>query len=141
MIFRSITLVSCGVIGGWLGYMASDRQTPVKYYSAEVVNEPKPGETLRLAHIVWRDRSCKSTIHRLIFDSSNRRHVIPDLEFPAGILPVGHDAFIAPIPIPLETSPGHAIYRVHREYRCNPTHWLFPIEDGPRDIQFTVATK
>jgi hypothetical protein len=133
------TLACCGVVGGWLGWMASDRAVPVKYYSTEVVNSPTPGETLRVKHVIWRDRSCDTVIYRLIFDKNHRRYIVSDLEFATGILPLGNDTFVAPIPVSQEAAPGAAIYRAVRRYRCNWVHWIFPIVDGPFDYSFTIA--
>jgi hypothetical protein len=141
MIWRAATLVSCGVIGGWLGWMASDRNLPVKYYSTEIVNSPSPGDTLRVKHVIWRDRSCDTVIYRLIFDHNDRRYIVPDLEFATGVLPLGHDTFVAPVPVSPEAAPGPAIYRAVRRYRCNWVHWIFPIMDGPFNYPFTISPR
>jgi hypothetical protein len=138
MIWRSVTLISCGIVGGWLGSMASDRHPPVKFYSNEIVNSPHPGEPLRVRSVVWRDRACHTTVHRLIFDKDDR-FVIPDVVFAAGTLPLGDDSFIVPIPISPVADPGPAIYRTVHAYRCNPLHWIWPITVGPIDHQFTIA--
>lgn len=139
--FRAVTLIAFGMVGGWLGWMANDRQIPVRYYSTEVMNAPKAGLALRVKHTVWRDRSCYTSVYRLIFDDEGHRYVVSDLDFPAGILPLGNDTFVAPIPISPEASDGPGVYRVMRKYRCNWLHWIWPIEDGPHDIQFTIAPK
>jgi hypothetical protein len=141
MIFRVVTLISFGMIGGWLGWMANDRQIPVRYYSTEVINTPKPGQALRVKSVVWRDKSCYTSVYRLIFDDEGHRHVVNDLEFPAGVLPLGNDTFVAPVPISAEASDGPGIYRVVRKYRCNLLQWIWPIEDGPHDVQFTIAPR
>lgn len=141
MIFRAITLISCGIIGGWLGFMASDRQVPVKYYTSDVLNTPKQGEPLRVKYTVWRDRSCATTVYRSIFDHGQRRFVVADLDFSPGVLPLGYDTFIVPVPISPEATAGEAVYRVVRIYRCNLLHFIWPIEDGPHDMRFTVATQ
>jgi hypothetical protein len=141
MIWRGITLISCGIVGGWLGFMASDREPPVKHRANEIINSPKPGEVLRIRHLVWRDRSCKTTVNRLVFDKDNDRFIVPDLEFSEGVLPLGADTFVAPIPISSEADPGPATYRVVRWYRCNLTHWIWPIKDGPYDHPFTIAPR
>jgi hypothetical protein len=96
MIWRSITLVSCGIVGGWLGWMASERHVPVKFQSTEVLNSPHSGDVLRIKHTVWRDKNCRTTVHRLIFDKNGDRYIVPDLEFAAGVLPLGSDAFVVP---------------------------------------------
>lgn len=141
MIFRAITLISCGIIGGWLGWMANERHVPVKYQSSEVVNSPKPGEALRVRHVVWRDKSCQTTVYRLIFDRDSDRFIIPDLEFAANVLPLGADTFIVPMPISPAADPGPATYRVLRRYRCNLLHWIWPIMDGPFDYPFVIAPR
>lgn len=140
MIWRAVTLISCGIVGGWLGFMASERHVPVKYQSTEIVNSPNPGEVLRVKHVVWRDKSCATTIYRLVFDKGGHRFIVPDLEFPAGVLPLGPDTFVAPIPVSLEAEPGPAVYRAVRAYRCNLLHWIWPITDGPFDYQFVIGT-
>lgn len=141
MIWRGITLVSCGVVGGWLGWMASDRTVPVKYYSTEIINSPASGESLRVKHVIWRDKSCDTVIYRLVFDKDGRRYIVPELEFATGVLPLGNDTFVAPVPISPEAAPGLATYRALRRYRCNWLHWVFPIMDGPFDYPFLIAPK
>lgn len=141
MIWRAVTMVSCGIVGSWLGLMASDRKTPVIYHSTEVVNSPMPGAAVRVKSSVYRDRSCHATIYRLIFDQEGHRFIVPDLDFPSGVLPTGNDTFVAPVPVSPEAAPGPAVYRVVRKYRCNLLHWIFPIEEGPFDVPFTIAPR
>lgn len=141
MIWRSITLISCGIVGGWLGWMASERHPPVKWQGTEVLNSPKPGELLRVKHTIWRDKNCRTTVHRLVFDKDGDRFIIPDLDFASGVLPLGADTFVVPISVSPEADPGPAIYRAVHVYRCNLTHWIWPIEPPPTDIQFTIAPK
>jgi len=144
MIYRTTIMISCmcgGIIGGWLGWMASDRDPPVKYYSNEVVNSPRPGETLRIKHVVRRDKACHTTVYRLVFDRDGDRFIVPDLEFAGGVLPLGADTFVAPVPISPEADSGPATYRALRRYRCNLLHWIWPIVDGPFDYQFTIAPR
>jgi hypothetical protein len=141
MIWRSVTLISCGIVGGWLGWLASERDVPVKYQASEVLNSPRPGETLRIRHQVWRDKSCATTVYRLVFDKDNDRFIVPDLEFSRGVLPLGADTFVVPVPISPQADPGPAVYRVMREYRCNFLHNIWPIKDGPHDHTFTIAAK
>jgi hypothetical protein len=144
MIQRSVTFITCivgGMIGGWLGWMASERTSPVRYYSTEVLNRPKPTTALRVKHNVWRDKACRTTVYRLIFDKEKHRFVVPDIEFPAGVLPVGDDTFVTMVPISQEAEAGPAVYRVVRLYRCNILHWIWPIEDGPHDIAFTIEPR
>ena len=141
MIWRSITLISCGIVGGWLGWLASDRDVPVKYQSSEAITVPRPGEVLRMKHVVWRDKSCQTTVYRLVFDKDGNRFIVPDLEFPAGVLPLGPDSFVAPVPISPEADSGPAVYRAVRKYRCNLLHWIWPITEGPFDYKFTIAEK
>lgn len=141
MIWRSVTLVSCGIVGGWLGWLASERDVPVKYEATEMTNSPKPGETLRARHVVWRDKSCKTTVYRLVFDKDGDRFIVPDLEFPAGVLPLGRDTFVAPVPISPQADPGPATYRAVREYRCNILHYIWPIKDGPFDYGFRISER
>lgn len=141
MIWRSVTLISCGIVGGWLGWMASERAIPVKYQSSEIVTQPAPGEILRVKHVVWRDKSCLTTVYRLIFDKENHRFIVPDLEFGDGVLPLGADTFVVPVPISPEAEPGPATYRAMRKYRCNLLHWIWPITDGPHDYPFVIAPR
>ena len=141
MIWRGATLLSCGIVGGWLGVMASDRTAPVRYHSNEVMNSPAPGMTLRVKSTIYRERSCYTTVYRLIFDLEGHRLIVPDLEFPAGVLPIGNDTFVAPVPISPEAAPGPATYRVVRKYRCNLLHRIFPIEEGPFDLAFTIGPR
>lgn len=121
--------------------MASERNLPVKFSTTEVLNSPKPGEVLRVKHTVWRDKSCATIVSRLIFDKDNDRFIAPDLVFAEGVLPLGSDSFIAPVPISIEADPGPATYRVVRKYRCNLLHWIWPITDGPHDLLFTIDPK
>lgn len=140
MIWRAVTLISCGIVGGWLGFMASDREVPTRYYKNEALNSPRPGEVLRIRHTLWRDRSCATTVYQLVFDDGDRRYTVPEMEFAAGVLPVGKDVVVVPIPISLEASPGPARYRIVRRYKCNILHSIWPIEDGPHDVSFIIAS-
>jgi hypothetical protein len=141
VIFRAVTLISCGIVGGWLGWMANERDVPVRYQSNEVINSPRPGEPLRVRHAVTRNKSCQTTVYRLIFDKEGDRFIVPDLEFAAGVLPLGADTFVVPVPISPEADPGPATYRALRKYRCNLLHWVWPITDGPFDYAFTIAPR
>lgn len=141
MIWRSVTLISCGIVGGWLGYLASERDVPVKYQGTEILNSPQPGEVLRIRHAVWRDKSCATAVYRLIFDKDQHRFIVPDLDFPVGVLPLGADTFVVPVPVSSQAEPGPATYRAVRYYRCNWVHWVFPIREGPIDYAFTIAQR
>lgn len=136
---RVVTYVAFGALGGWLGFMAQDRFNPVRYYTTEVLNSPHIGDSLHVKHNVWRAHSCYTTVYRVVFDRSGNRLLVPDLTFPAGVLPLGDDTFITSIPILPEAVSGDAIYRVVRKYRCNVLHWIWPVEDGPHDIPFKIA--
>jgi hypothetical protein len=141
MMWRGITLLSCGFVGGWLGWMASERHPPVKFQTSEILTKPKPGEFLRIKSTVWRDKSCDTTVHRIIFDRDGDRFIIPDLNFAEGVLPLGSDTFVVPIPVSSEADPGPAIYRAVHIYRCNLLHWVWPITVGPTDMQFTISPR
>lgn len=141
MIFRVVTLVMCGIIGGLLGMAAADRRVPTKIFSVTALNEPSPGGVLRVENIAWRDKSCLTIIKRLIFDKDHR-FVVSDLIFQDGQLPLGQDDFIAPVPISPEAEPGDATYRVYREYYCNLLHYFrWPITDGPHDLNFKIGPR
>jgi hypothetical protein len=136
---RSLALGAIAIASGWLGILISDHDVPISYQSMRPVEpEVRPGGLLRITHDAVRFRSCATKINRLIFDSENKRFVVPDLDFPYATLPVGPDTFLVAIRISPEASEGEATYRVLRTYICNFTHRLWPIRDGPYDMKFTI---
>lgn len=140
MMWRITTLVAAGMLGGYIGFMASDRDVPIQYKSMAPTKEfVFKGTDLVIKHEALRRRSCATVVNRLIFDNHQERHVIPDLIFPEGLLPVGQDTFTVSITIPEKAAPGEATYRVVRHYKCNLLHNFWPITDGPYEFKFIIV--
>lgn len=134
----SISVLAFGILGGWLGKLAADREVPVVVQSYEVLNtEVLPGEDLRIRYKLLRRRSCDVVVDRFIKDSEDNRHELLDSRIHAG-LPLGEEAPVLRIQVPLEASRGPAIYRTVTTFRCNFTQWLSPIQGGTLDIGFTI---
>ena len=139
-LFSWITVLALGLLGGWLGTQAADRDLPVVIYTAEASSPiVSPGSELRIEYTLLRKRSCEVSSDRFIIDSRKTRHELPDLNIKAG-LEIGQDHYFVPIDVKPEVAPGPAVYRTITSYVCNPLQRMFPIAAGQRDIGFIVRT-
>ena len=141
MIWRSVTLVSMGLLGAWIGWSVSDRSIPYLYWDFKTLNEPAPGGTLLIEYKVRRDKMCSTIAYRQIIDGGGFLLAIPpSANFPHGVEPVGEERLATSVEIPQSAQPGHSTYRVTRAYQCNWVQTLFawPILDGPHDFPFTI---
>ncbi len=139
MIWRLVTLLSAGLLGGWLGYMVGDREIPVAVAEAAPVQSVvRPGDTARIRFRFWRTRSCWTRANATWIDRNGHRYPIPTLEFPQGELPLGDDTAIVDVPVPIDVPPGPLRYMTVNTYRCNPLAVLWPVTAAPRQVDFWV---
>lgn len=142
MIWRAGTLILSASISGWLAYKVVDREIPVIVLEkSSEKQEYLKGEVFRAEYRFFRHRSCFLRVYRLLWDASGERFVVPDLTFEADILPLGNDEARVPTMLPRTMAAGKATYRTVNCYRCNFTHYLWPVCDAPRDIEFEVLNK
>jgi pimeloyl-ACP methyl ester carboxylesterase len=137
---RALSIVVMGSLGGWVGFNLADREPPIAYRS--MTARPAvvyPGDVIRIEHKAIRFRSCQTRVIRYLFDSAGGRYVVPDLGFPARTLPIGDDEFTVTLLVDPKMAEGPAYYQATRQYRCNWTHYFWPIETGPFRAPFTVA--
>lgn len=139
MIWRVSTFLTVSVLGGWLGYSATDRALPTVILEMHAEREVvAPGDQQRFRYKAYRLRTCYVHVDRFIFDAEGVRHVLMPLDFAPGILPVGEDSYSVPANVPLTAAEGPAMYRTVQTYECNFMHRIWPMVDGPRDIRFTI---
>ena len=132
------SITSMAFLGGWLGFLAGDRDLPtVTYVAMALTPEVAPGADFRVKYVMRRIRSCEVHVDRFIFDGENIRHVLPSLELNAG-LRLGEDQYTVPVRVPESAKPGRARYSVTSSYICNPLQRLWPIVGQQRDIWFDI---
>jgi hypothetical protein len=136
-----VAFFAIGLLGGLLGYWASDRDMPVTVAGMEAATpEVAPGNIFRARYQFIRHRSCDTHVERLLFDGHGQRFVLSDLDFAAGTLPLGKDSVFVPAMVPPQALPSAeaATYRTLNCYACNPVHLVWPVCDFPRDIRFRI---
>lgn len=141
MMWRIVTIASFGVIGATLGMWSADREPPVHILRANVLNQTvKPGEDLRIQYTVQRVRSCHTHIDRILYDSTNMRRDLDDVDFSASPISNGESTYIMGVAIPRNFAQGPARYRTIATYSCNPLQRNFyPIVVTNDDIEFTIS--
>lgn len=141
MIWRIVTFATAGLISATLGYWANDREPPTRIISAEAVEHTvQPGGELHVRYKVERLRSCRMHIDRILYDASQIRRDLEDVDYAAAPGPVGEQMYIVSITIPRNTARGEARYKVITTYFCNPLHNYFsPIVSVNETIVFNVA--
>jgi hypothetical protein len=123
---------------GVLGHWVSERELPTHVLEARNFNGPvRVGETLHVTMSVLREEACAFNVDRIITDSSGTVFTLPDLNYNAPLGPMGHVKVDSLVPMPTNVAPGHAIYRMMFAYRCNPTHWIWPVTSVV-DIPFEI---
>lgn len=138
MIWRVITFFTVAAAGGYLGNMLRDREPPTEVFETRAVPDVvRPGGRVEIEFHARRHRSCKLHVVRYVYDSRGIRHVLSDLDFPKGSLPVGEETYRVLIDVPKEAAPGPAKYQSVNTYACNPLQLLWPITD-PREAKFTI---
>jgi hypothetical protein len=126
--------------GGALGYSVIDRELPVIVLEKGAVSEIAPRGTIwRAKYRFFRKRECYTHIDRFIFDADGVRHVLSDLEFVAGALPLGEDKATVSALIPATAAIGPATYVTINCYECNFTHRIWPLCAPARDIKFNIT--
>jgi hypothetical protein len=140
VITKVFTIGSAAAIGAYIALTIADREPPViaTEMSAEMPMV-KRGETLYVRYKFFRTRSCHTSVARFIFTGDNVRFVVSPLEFPPGVLPLGHDSARVPAPVPETAKPGPATHRALNCYRCNWSHRIWPICAPPRDVHFRIT--
>ena len=123
-----------------MGVMVSDRGSPVTVLSSQVMTPlVAQGGILKVNYRVYRLRSCRALLERVIFDGEGNRIILPDVDFESAG-PVGADEYTAPTIVPLAAATGPARYRVTITYQCNVIHRLaWPIVDVRPDLNFTIT--
>lgn len=138
MIWRAITLFSVAAIGGYLGFLVTDREPPTEIFQARAVPDVvHPGSRVEIEFHARRHRSCKLHVVRYVYDARGIRHVLSDLDFPAGSLPVGEETYRVLIDVPKDAALGPAKYQSVNTYACNWLQLMWPISD-PREAKFTI---
>lgn len=122
------------------GVMVADRAVPTTVLSSTVLTpEVAQGGLLRIDYQVYRLRTCRVLIERVIFDGEGNRVILPDVDFESAG-PVGVDHYVSPTVVPLAAAVGKAKYRVTLSYYCNVIHRLFwPIVDVRPDLEFYIT--
>jgi hypothetical protein len=137
-VWLGLSVAAMAFLGGWLGFLAGDRDIPTTTYSAQTLTpEVAPGGVFRVSYTMRRHRSCETHVDRFIYDSENTRHVLPPLDFNPG-LRLGQDEYTVPVKVPEEAKRGPARYSVVSTYICNPLQKLWPIIGEQREIRFEI---
>jgi hypothetical protein len=89
--------------------------------------------------VVDRRKLCALQVERIIIDFAKIRYVLEDVIFSAPPGDLGRDEYVTPVPVPVQTELGPAELKVHKLYRCNPFHWLWPIVSDGMDFHFDVV--
>lgn len=138
MIWRGITLISLGVLGGWAGWQVSDRSPPVVIYSSKAEGPAAPGGTLRIAYVLQRHRQCETVVDRAIIDSRQTRFVLDPLNFATGAGPIGQEQYTSTVHVPAQAALGPAVYRTTSRFSCNALNSIWPIYTPSREVAFVV---
>lgn len=133
--FRMLTLVGVATLSGTLGYWASDREFPTSVYSSRfVVSTVWPGGPLDFQANVVRTKLCNTTINRVLVDATGKTFRLGAMMHPKGTGPLGRGAYSVAIRIPADMGLGPAKLFISATYRCNPVHYIWPLE-GPTQIK------
>lgn len=140
-IFRAIALMAISLIGGIIGYWSTDTVPPVVVGSAEPTTPVvAPGGTLKIRFQIERQKSCSSTIERILLDGDRVRFVFDEISFHAAAGPLGHDSYAMLVKIPQDAAPGQAQFRMINTFYCNPIHRIFwPITATAPLVDFIIA--
>jgi len=130
-------IVSWMILAGTLaiaGYWALDRSPPFVLRSYTVFNA-RAGETAFINAAVERDtgRSCTVTFARYLMDSQRIRHDIGGTQYmsAAALQQMERDmpdSLRLAVKLPADMPVGPANLVTALEYRCNPTHALWPMD-------------
>ncbi len=139
MIWRIATLAAVGVLSGYFGYLASDRESPLTLYKMEMVPQEKPSPIIQFRYEGVRHRLCDVSVARFLFGSNGIRYTLPNFSYPANANNLGGERYTTQITLPPDVPIGATTYRTVNCYVCNPLHKLNPICTPPRDIHFEVT--
>lgn len=131
-------------LAGWLGAEVGNRDVPVRLISSEVMTSlVAPGEQARVRFKIYRSRACGVHMERMLFDAAGNSFVLPDIDFPPGLLPLGEDVFTVFFNVPsrdMDGTPvkGKALYRHVNFYTCTFMQKFFPLETEARDVNIEI---
>lgn len=140
MIWRALTLTTCGALAGVIGVMIGDREPPTVIDRTEVLTPiVAPGDNLRIHYEVYRRKSCHIRVERMLLDGENARFMLPATELSGAPGPLERDSYVSVIPIPTEVTHGVGRYRAITTYKCNIIHSMFwPITVVGSDVVFEI---
>lgn len=145
MFGRSLLVLVVIAFSAWLGTEVGNRDLPVRLISSEAMTPVvAPGEQARVRFKIFRARSCAVHVERILFDSAGNRFVLPDIDFPPGVLPLGEDVFTVFFQVPfrdMDATPvkGKALYRHVNFYTCTAfQRWFSPLEAEASDVYLEI---
>lgn len=142
--FKNVGLFVTGILIGIVILFLSDRSPPVTVHGYSLSDASyHVGEPLKIDWNLERDitRDCDCTIYSEVIDSEGNKYSYETQHIPSELLKVrgksspGISKVVRQIPYNL--SSGIAHYHVVLEYKCNPTHSLWPIR-VPLTAQFVI---
>lgn len=142
MVTRFLLSASILSIAALLGYWTQDRDDPTRILVMHAVNDPvAPGDILKVAYEIQRDRGCHVHVEQLAFDRERLRMQAPDEDYTAAPGPDGSDKFTLQMPISTAAVEGPGTYYAVRAYYCNPLQtWLnWPIIVRTPPLTFTIG--
>jgi hypothetical protein len=142
MIFRVTAYAAVGLLAGYLGYIISDRTTPVEFLEYRVLTpQVQPGGDLRIRYRIVRKSFCATHVDRFIFDAEGVRISLESLDLAAGGGELGSDAYISAVQVPRNIAQGPARYRAIVTYTCNWIQHVFgvPVKAVTQDVEFEVV--
>ncbi len=140
-IFSIIVAASLIAAAGALGYMATDRSSPIELIRTDVNTvRVRLGQDMeRTFHFIQHKR-CNIRSERALYDSNNVQYRLEPLEFPFGVGEVGEEqSYKIKVMVPEDMALGIARYESRTVYRCNPLHWIWPIYVPPNPAFFEVV--
>jgi hypothetical protein len=144
MMLRVFSVIAAGALvatAGSLGFMAGDRSIPIQVIERSVLDDnARPGGEVVLRYRAVQHRRCDIHTDRVIFDSRGERHLLPALEFKAGIGgKVGEQQeYVVKIKLPVDIAFGKARYETSTVYVCNLVHRLWPVLSPYNPLFFEV---
>lgn len=137
-IMLGISMFAMALLGGYLGFLAGDRDPPTTVYQVRVLSPVvERGGLLKIAYTLRRHRHCTTEINRFIYDKDGFRHPLPDQKFNPG-LKLGEEEYAIAVEIPITAVAGPARYETNSNYVCNPMQNFWPIIGGQRSLSFTI---
>lgn len=107
-------------------YGAMDRARPLEVLATQQVDNAFPGGEVGVLFQVYRHRRCYTEVEMRLFDSQRRVFYLPDRVF-QNVGAEGSDNYIGVVAISPKASLGVGTMRYGWTWKCNPTHWVWPI--------------